>query len=253
MLIRILAHMLALVLTLLVAVMPAQADPLTISGEVLYHERIALPSGSTLHVGLVALPSGRPVVGAGAAIPVRTAAPLLFNLNVRSDAVTAGGSFGLVAEIRHGEDLLFRNDQAVPVDLTNALPVSILVTRHTVAPPTEPAFDPEIVGVVWTVTSIGGRPITGQRPLTLSIAADHRVGGSGGCNSYFSEASIAEHKISFGPPAATRMACAPDIMDQETDYFAALAAVASYEHDEAGLRLLDAAGIPLIGLVRTTE
>ena len=49
------------------------------------------------------------------------------------------------------------------------------------------------------------------------------------------------------------MACAPDLMNEENAYFTALSAVASYELDDLGLRLLDAAGVPLIGLVRTTE
>ena len=42
-------------------------------------------------------------------------------------------------------------------------------------------------------------------------------------------------------------------MDQERAFFAALAATASYEMSGNSLRLLDAAGIPLIGLVEPKE
>ena len=39
-------------------------------------------------------------------------------------------------------------------------------------------------------------------------------------------------------------------MAQEAAFFAALSAVAAYEQAEDSLRLLDAAQIPLIGLIR---
>ncbi len=102
--------------------------------------------------------------------------------------------------------------------------------------------------MLWRITSIGGKPAVGERPPTFSITADSRAGGNSGCNNYFAEADFTDG-LSFGPAAATRMACAEPLMAQEAALFAALAAVANYETDGESLRLLDAAGIPLIGLV----
>jgi len=247
-----LSRLMAALLVLLTLAVPAAASPLTLTGEVFYRERMALPPGATLHVSLVTLPDGRAVVGAGAAIEARGQVPLAFTLNIRSDVAGRPHGFGLVAEIRHAGVPLFRNDRPVPVDVTAPEPVSILLHRvvRPPAPPVEPAVpEPVLLDTLWRVTSIGARPVLGGRPVTLSIAADHRAGGNGGCNNYFTEASFEADRLTFGPAAATRMVCAPEIMAQEAAYFAALAAVAGFELGQGSLRLLDAAGVPLVGLV----
>lgn len=241
---------LAAVLCLLAS--PAWAETITINGSVTYRERVALPPGTTLRVTLIRLTGAAPVAGASASIPTRGIVPIAFALNVRTDLDVLDGSYGVLAEISAGGQVLFRNPVPVPVATG---PVSILV-NYAPQPSGPPEAEPppvDFLEVEWTVTSIGGRPVSGVQPLTLTIAADLRAGGSGGCNSFFTEATIESDTIAFGPPAATRMACEPVIMDQEFAYFAALSATASYEHDSQGLRLLDAAGIPLVGLVRASE
>jgi len=249
-----LKNLLALVSIFLAMTALAHADHLTITGEVLYRERIALPPGATLYVGLVALPSGRPVVGAGAAIPVKGQVPLQFALNIQSDAATSGGTFGVVAEIRVGLSVLFRNSVAVPVNLAAPAPVVVLVTRQEgEVVVSEPVIDSALIGTIWHVTSISGSPVLGENPLTLTIAPDLRADGHAGCNDYFTQASIEGETLRFGLAAATRKACSPQLMAQEAAFFAALSAVAAYEQAEDILRLLDAAQIPLIGLVRNKE
>lgn len=248
-------QLIRIVLALALMAAPALAGTVTLNGTVTYRERIALPPGATLRVTLVTIDSAKPVVGASASIPARGMVPIAFTLNVHTGIDPFGGAYGLMAEISRDGQVLFRNPVPVPVPASPGTPVGILVHHapQSIEDAVPPPPAPEFLDMVWTVTSIGGRPVAGTRPLTLSIAADHRAGGSGGCNNFFTEASIEGDRIGFGPAAATRMACEPTIMDQETAYFAALAAVSSYELDAQGLRLLDAAGIPLIGLVRTVE
>lgn len=245
---------LTLVLSLMLLVGAASADDLTLTGDVFYRERIAIPPGATLHVSLVSLTDGQPVVSAGASIPVGGQVPLQFALAIRSDVAKSGSAFGLVAEIRVGGTAMWRNETAIPVDLTAPVPTSILVTRAAiVVSPPEPEADPKLINVTWTVTSIGGSPVLGTQPLTLALAADLRVDGHAGCNSFFTQASMDGDTLQFGHPASTRMACQPDIMAQESAFFAALNAVNGYEISDDSLRLLDAAGIPLIGLVQAKE
>lgn len=249
-----LTRLLTFVLSLMLFAGAASAQDISLTGEVFYRERMALPPGASLHVGLVALPAGRPVVGAGAAIPAGGQVPLQFSLAIRSEVAKSGGTFGLVAEIRQGDTPIFRNAVPVPVDLAAPLPTSILVTRtHIVPVPPEPQIDQDLINTAWNVTSIGGSPITGERPLTLTIAPDLRANGHAGCNSYFTQATLEGGKLQFAHPAATLMACSPDLMAQESAFFAALIAVSSYEISEDSLRLLDAAEVPLIGLVRAKE
>jgi Heat shock protein len=244
------------VLALLLLAGPAMADNLTLSGTVTYRERIALPPGAQLRVTLVALPDGRPIAGASATIPAIGQVPLNYALNVRTKLST--GPYGLVAEIRGGGRILFRNAQPVPVDPAMPAPIDILVRSvpgHPVPPPVQPPPMPsgDLLDVLWTVTSIGGTPVTGSRPPTLSIASDLRAGGHASCNSYFAEASMTGNRLVFGPAAATRMACAPELMAQENAYLSALAAVTGFEIDGDSLRLLDAAGVALVGLVRSGD
>lgn len=251
-----LTRLLTLMLTLMLFAGGASAQGLTLTGDVFYRERMGLPHGATLYVGLVSLPGGQPVVGAGAPVPAGGQVPLQFSLAVRSDVAKSGGTFGLVAEIRVGGAAMWRNELAVPVDLAAPAPTSILVTRtinEPAAPQPEPQIDQTLVNTSWQVTSISGSPTIGESPLTLSIAPDLRVNGHAGCNNYFTQATVDGAKLQFALAASTRMACLPDLMTQESAFFAALAAVTSYELSENSLRLLDAAAVPLIGLVRVKE
>lgn len=247
-------RLLTLLLSLMLFASAAGAQDLTLTGEVFYRERMALPPGATLHVGLVSLPGGRPIVGAGASIPAGGQVPLKFSLGIRSDVAKSGGRFGLVAEIQQGATVIFRNADAVPVDLAAPAPVSILVSRVHIEPgPPEPQIDQQLLNTTWNVTSIGGSPVLAGQPLTLAIAPDLRADGHSGCNSYFAQATLEGRKLQFAHPAATLKACQPDLMAQEAAFFAALMAVQGYEISEDSLRLLDAADIPLIGLVRAGE
>jgi putative lipoprotein len=245
----------ATLLMLAALLAPATAEDITFSGEVTYRERIALPAGAQLRVTLVSLPGPIPVAAATANIEARGGTPLQFTLDVRSKVIRAETRYGLIAEIRRHGRTLFRNQQAIPVDILAPAHTLILVAllpeplAEAPAPaPSDPANP--LLDAVWTVTSIGGDPVLPQSNVTFSIAADQRVGGNGGCNSYFAEAELEDPPLSIGPVAGTRMACAPDIMAQEKRFFAALGATTGYELAGNRLKLLDAAGIPLVGLVR---
>ena len=224
----------------------ALADYFTFTGDVTYRERIALPADAELWVSLVSLPGGSVIASAAAPVGSRGGVPL-----------EAGGLFGLVAEIRSDGRTLFRNAPAMPVDVPPAEPTLIIVSFSPEPAPTPVRTAvPEVpskslLDTAWTVTSIGGKPVLPETRVTLSIAPDHRAGGHGGCNNFFTEAEFEASPLSFGAVAATRMACAPDVMDQEAALFAALDATSDYrQEDGAALQLLDAAGVPLVGLVR---
>ncbi len=252
-----LSRLVRIALLLSLMVLPAAAQPLTLTGTVSYHERIALPANSQLRVTLVRLPAANPIASATATIPPTGSAPLAFSLTLRESVDSTDDRFALVAEISSGGRSLFRTPQPVPVDLQYAQVGDVLVVF---APQAQAELVNPVVDVpdgllerAWRVTSIGGRPVTGPNPLTLSIAADFRAGGNAGCNEFFTQASFEEERLAFGPAAATRMACPPELMQQEVEFLAALAAIGRYELDGTSLRLLDAAGIPLIGLVRDAE
>lgn len=252
-----LTRLLVLLLLTLLPMHGVFAEAPSISGQVTYRERVALPKGSTLAVRLVALPGAHPVASASSPIPPDGAAPFQFSLSLRTEPAPSA-AYGLIAEIRSGSGVVFRTPAPVPVDLGASAPVTIILARHLEASPPEAeeptvAVDPGLLGVNWQVTSIGAVPVAEGRPLTLAIAPDLRVDGHAGCNDYFTQASGEDGALSFGQAATTRKACSAQVMEQESAFFAALSAIASYEIESDSLRLLDAAGIPLIGLVRSKD
>jgi heat shock protein HslJ len=104
----------------------------------------------------------------------------------------------------------------------------------------------------WLVTAIAGNANAGPT-TTFELAADGAVAGKGGCNSYFGSATIDGDAISFGPLGATQMACAPELMDREAAFFAALESVVAWRAAEDQLVLLDAAGAEAVRLRAMNE
>lgn len=99
----------------------------------------------------------------------------------------------------------------------------------------------------WTVTGIGGDPVTGE--VTLVIGEDG-IGGTGGCNRYFGTATVDGNAITFGGIGSTRMFCTGDgVMEQESALFAALEQVVRFEASDNEMTLFDEAGVPAVVLV----
>ena len=92
-----------------------------------------------------------------------------------------------------------------------------------------PAGTNELNGTNWKLLYIRKSAPIASRPITISFE-DGQVHGSSGCNSYFGEYKINGNEISFGPLAATEMACMdPDgIMQQEQEYLTFLSDVVTY-------------------------
>jgi len=97
-------------------------------------------------------------------------------------------------------------------------------------PPAQPA--PDLADTQWVAEDISGQGIADGVESTLSIDANGRASGLGGCNRYFGDVTFADGTIEFGPLGSTRMACPEAAMDQEQRFFAALAASRSYRQDD---------------------
>lgn len=104
----------------------------------------------------------------------------------------------------------------------------------------------------WLVEDIQGGGVIDDLQSVLELTADGQVSGTGGCNRMSGRATIDGSAIAFGPLAATKMACAEAVMDQEAKFFAALDEARSWRVDEAQdkLILLDASGKTVLVLTR---
>jgi len=93
----------------------------------------------------------------------------------------------------------------------------------------------ELPGSTWDVNSYnngrgGVTSVINGTALNISFDAE-TAAGSAGCNNYTGSYAVDGEKISFGPQATTRMFCSdPEgIMEQESEYLAALQGVTRFE------------------------
>ena len=94
----------------------------------------------------------------------------------------------------------------------------------------------DLAGTSWEVVNFnnGNQAIVGVitgTTLTAEFGKDGTLSGSGGCNNYSGPYTVDGDKIKIGPLASTMMACTdPDgVMEQETQYLAALQMAQTYQ------------------------
>jgi heat shock protein HslJ/uncharacterized membrane protein len=75
-----------------------------------------------------------------------------------------------------------------------------------------------LAGSNWTFVSIGGTPVTADRPTSLAFDGT-RLSGSAGCNRFGGSYKVEDSTLSAGPLAATLMACPGPAMEQERTFF----------------------------------
>ena len=144
--------------------------------------------------------------------------------------------------------------------LLGILMLSIFIAGCTSQPATPPpvatqlpavsqpiATQSPIVGV-WDLTSYnngqGGiqTVITGSQ-TTANFQANWIVAGSGGCNQYSAGyTTTASNGITIAQPTTTLMACANNVMQQETQYLSLMQKVTKFEISGNQLTLFDSSG-----------
>lgn len=86
--------------------------------------------------------------------------------------------------------------------------------------PAAPA--PSLIGTSWRAEDIDGRGVLERVESTLTFDGAQRITGQAACNHYFGGLGLGDGTIRLKPAGTTRMACAPDVMDQESRFLAAL-------------------------------
>jgi putative lipoprotein len=246
---------LVLPLALVLATSPALAAPISLSGEVTYLERIALPDTAVLSIELIdlALPE-RPRLSVSAPTGAGQV-PLAFTLTFEDSLILPRHSYALNAEIAAG-DIRFRNPEPYAVAPLAQIEPVIIITNPVAqaqSASSEPVAEPQnlpLLGIAWEATAVGESPVPPGIDITLLIEADMRAGGKGGCNSYFSQATVTEDSFIIGEIAATARACPGGRMELEQAYFAALKTATSWTMDGETLTLLDMSGKPAVTLER---
>jgi heat shock protein HslJ len=104
-----------------------------------------------------------------------------------------------------------------------------------------------LAGTSWVATGYNNGKqavvsVVANTEITANFGADGTLSGSAGCNQYTASYQTSGQNITIGPAAATRMACEQPVMDQETQYLAALSTAATYRIDGNTLELRTADG-----------
>lgn len=116
----------------------------------------------------------------------------------------------------------------------------VLLAGCARARPSAPAPDAAVVGTSWTVERI--EELAADRATTTVSFEEGRASGRAGCNQYSGYLQAAGEALRISEIRTTRMACAAPVMQQETRFLTALAAVRLARRDGDRLVLLDETG-----------
>lgn len=101
---------------------------------------------------------------------------------------------------------------------------------------------PALVGTQWRLERLDGKSVPDRVPSTLLFSDSQAAGGTLACNRYSAQYTQDGAFLKFVEVAATRMACPPPVMEQETRFAGVLEATRRMKRDGRTLLLLDAGG-----------
>ncbi len=101
-----------------------------------------------------------------------------------------------------------------------------------VGPKPQEGCSERLYGVKWEVVMIDNDPVTLERRAFIRFYEDGRIGGFGGCNSFFGEVSVTETAMDFIKIGSTRRYCAGMGGETERRIFSILKGQKWWQFDE---------------------
>lgn len=93
---------------------------------------------------------------------------------------------------------------------------------------------------------IGEAPVTGRRPLSLTLSGEARAYGNAGCNHWFANYQLDGDRLRFSDIGSTRRQCSETVMQQERHFLEQLGRIERWDISNIDqLRLWPATGAPL--------
>ena len=223
-----------------------QAMKTTISGEVYYRERIALPPGAELSVVLLDASLNNPLAhlfaGTNIALDGKNV-PVPFSFVADQSMMIPGDTYEVRAVIRaKAGEMIWRTNVGHIVDLSStaydAGKIELVMVEGS-----EETDSSALQGAEWIVEDINGGGVIDYSKATISFSEEGRISGTGGCNLFSGhyEASGSTLKIMSGI-AMTRKACAPALMQQDQRLMTILQSGQSYSIKDGTLTILNANG-----------
>lgn len=234
----------------LLLVKQAQADgeePMfSVTGELTYFQRIALPPDAVAIVGI--RPEGAPqesVAIAETRIELDgRQVPIAFSLELPRAHLQHDTSYVIAGGILIGAQQRWQTGQPVSLDISSDhfdAGTMVMVQQQEDGPerPSEATGGQEALAGEWQIIRLGPDAIAKDVNATIEFDAEGAFFGRL-CNSFRGSYSLDGMSIAFGQTAATLMACPGPQGEQEKILFAAFETAASYQITEEGmLNLLD--------------
>lgn len=226
-----------------------QAMKTTITGEVYYRQRIALPPGAELSVVVLDASWNNPLANifAGTNVPLdEKSVPVPFSFEVDKSTLIAGDRYEVWALIRSkAGDIIWRTDAGHAVDLSSSTydlgKLELIMVNGS-----DNADSAALQGGPWTVEDINGGGVIDNSNATLTFSIDGKISGSGGCNYYSGNYQASGKAISInGGMAMTEKACAPALMAQDQRLTSILQNAQSYSINNGKLIILSKNGRPI--------
>ncbi len=162
--------------------------------------------------------------------------PITFELEVDRSTLDPRAQYALRAAIEIGCALAFATTASHALPAEGATSGIELLVEQVTAPATP--FD----GTRWMLVELEGEGVApagdDRAPHLVFDAAASRVSGSGGCNRLAGSFERNGDDLRFGPIAATRMACAEEVMRRERVFLDALGTVTRHQVEGRTLALL---------------
>ena len=210
----------------------------TVTGEVIYRERIALPPSAVLSVQLadVSLADAPAKIIGEQTIKPAGQVPISFEIKLDPSVIGSQMTYALQARITVDGKLMFISDVRHQVDPLTDAPQTIMLKMVRQAP-TASVFDQ-----LWLVDYVDGIGAIAAPQATFRVSEAGKAGGSGPCNTYFATAKVDGQAIAISDIGSTYKACAPEVMAEEKALFDALAKAASYSVGAGKLVISDKDG-----------
>ncbi len=201
-------------------------QPLEVSGQLAYRERIALAPGAAARIVVADVSvadRAAPVLAEQNLSLAGRQVPIPFALVLDPEQLQSHGRYSVRATISDPDGrLLWTTDSVYLID--PGLRSQDLGTLRLVRPASPAAGAPTVAGVEWVVEDVDGGGIIDFSRVTMNFQSDGRLAGRGGCNQYSGGYELDGDTLSVGLLAVTNRACAPALMAQEDRFLSILQA-----------------------------
>lgn len=192
----------------------------SVTGNIFYRERIALPKGSIIKIQLVDVSlqdapsitiSEQEIITTGQQVPIS------FKLDYSPTEIKPNHTYAVQARIEVDNQLTFITTEQYQV-ITKGNPQENLNIMLRKANSSQSS---SFIGK-WLLEDLGGIGVIDNLQTTMELTEDGKIFGNAGCNNYTGSYKIENNQLKISPLAMTFKMCPPAIMDQESKFLKAL-------------------------------